>query len=117
MLDGGQVEGALAEVARLPGAEAGDRWITAAKRYIDARRALDTIETAAIMGQGRDPFPAAAPGGRSGRGSRDRRAAAAIIQRTISISFIAPAGARTLPPWMKNTNVSRGAFAGLASPK
>ena len=62
MLDGGQVEGALAEVARLPGAEAGDRWIAAAKRYIDARRALDTVETAAIMGQGRDPAaPAPAP--------------------------------------------------------
>ncbi len=63
MLDDGQVEGALAEVARLPGAEAGDRWIAAAKRYIDARRALDTIETAAVLGQGRDPYaaPPAAP--------------------------------------------------------
>jgi hypothetical protein len=61
MLDGGQVEGALAEVARLPGAEAGDRWIAAARRYIDARRALDAIETAAILGQGRDPYVAPAP--------------------------------------------------------
>ena len=66
MLDSGQVEGALAEVARLPGAEAGDRWIAAAKRYTEARRALDGIETAAILGQGRDPAvrpaaPAAAP--------------------------------------------------------
>lgn len=55
MLDEGQVDGALAEVARLPGAEAGDRWIAAAKRYVEARRALDVIETAAILGQGRDP--------------------------------------------------------------
>lgn len=55
MLDSGQVEGALAEVARLPGAEAGDRWIAAARRYTEARRALDTIETAAILGQGRGP--------------------------------------------------------------
>ncbi|MES2754857.1 MAG: hypothetical protein V4659_09355 [Pseudomonadota bacterium] len=62
MLEGGQVEGALAEIARLPGAESGDRWIAAAKRYIGARGALDTIETAAIMGQGRDPYvPAASP--------------------------------------------------------
>lgn len=64
MLDDGQVEGALAEVARLPGAEAGDRWIAAAKRYIDARRALDAIETAAVLGQARDPYappPAAVP--------------------------------------------------------
>lgn len=65
MLDGGQVEAALAEVARLPGAASGDRWIAAARRYIDARRALDAVETAAILGQGRDPDarpPAAAPG-------------------------------------------------------
>lgn len=55
MLDAGQVDGALAEIARLPGAEAGDRWIAAAKRYTEARRALDGIETAAILGQGRDP--------------------------------------------------------------
>lgn len=66
MLDEGQVDGALAEVARLPGAEAGDRWIAAAKRYVEARRALDVIETAAILGQGRDPAarpaaPAPAP--------------------------------------------------------
>ncbi len=61
MLDGGQVEGALAEVSRLPGAEAGDRWIAAANRYIGARQALDTIESAAILGQGRDPYAPAAP--------------------------------------------------------
>lgn len=61
MLDEGQVEGALAEVARLPGAEAGDRWIAAAKRYTEARRALDGIETAAVLGQGRDPGAARAP--------------------------------------------------------
>lgn len=62
MLDGGQVEGALAEVTRLPGAEAGDRWIAAAGRYIGARKALDTIETAAVLGQGRDPYaPVGAP--------------------------------------------------------
>lgn len=61
MLDSGQVEGALAEVARLPGAEAGDRWIDSARRYITARQALDTIETAAILGQGRDPYGAARP--------------------------------------------------------
>lgn len=61
MLDSGQVEGALAEIARLPGVEAGDRWMAAAKRYTEARRALDVLETAAILGQGRDPKAAAAP--------------------------------------------------------
>jgi len=51
MLQNGQVEAALAEVARMPGAAQGGRWINAARRYIGARQALDTIETAAIQGQ------------------------------------------------------------------
>ncbi|CUS44633.1 hypothetical protein MGWOODY_Smn2937 [hydrothermal vent metagenome] len=36
----------------MPGAPQAERWTTAARRYIGARQALDTIETAAIMGQG-----------------------------------------------------------------
>lgn len=51
MLQMGQVEAALAEVARMPGAAQGARWINAARRYIGTRQALDTIETAAIRGQ------------------------------------------------------------------
>ena len=50
MLNGGNVEAALAEVERLPGAEAGRQWIDAARRYVEARRALDTLEAAAITG-------------------------------------------------------------------
>lgn len=49
MLESGQVDGALAEVARLPGAEKAAAWMTAARRYIQARRALDVLETAAIV--------------------------------------------------------------------
>lgn len=49
MLRSGQVEAALEEVQRLPGAsEAGD-WQQAAKRYAAAQRALDLIETAALL--------------------------------------------------------------------
>ncbi|MEP7004863.1 MAG: hypothetical protein ABI810_02700 [Sphingomonas bacterium] len=55
MLQNGQVEAALAEVARMPGATQGGRWINAARRYIGARQALDTIETAAIQGQASAP--------------------------------------------------------------
>jgi hypothetical protein len=57
LLEGGQVEAALAEVKRLPGAARADRWIDAAQRYVDARRALDVIETAAILGQGGPAIP------------------------------------------------------------
>lgn len=51
MLEAGEVEAALAEVARMPGAVRAGRWTAAARRYIGARQALDTIETAAILGQ------------------------------------------------------------------
>lgn len=49
MLESGQVDGALAEVARLPGRDKAEAWMTAARRYIQARRALDVLETAAIV--------------------------------------------------------------------
>ncbi|MDO7835709.1 hypothetical protein Q4610_11715 [Sphingobium sp. HBC34] len=48
-IDGGRISAALAEVERLPGRAAADRWIQAARRYLEARRALDLIETAAIL--------------------------------------------------------------------
>ena len=51
MLEGGKVEAALAEVARMPGAAQASRWTGGARRYIGARQALDTIEAAAITGQ------------------------------------------------------------------
>jgi hypothetical protein len=49
MIDGGQVDGALAEVSRLPGAEAAGSWSAAARRWIEAHQALDILEAAAIM--------------------------------------------------------------------
>ena len=62
-LEGGNVEAALAEVARLPGREQAEGWITAARRYIQAHRALDIIEAAAILTpiEQRAPIAAQAP--------------------------------------------------------
>jgi hypothetical protein len=48
-LETGQVDLALAEVARLPGREAAGDWIVKARRYVTARRSLDRIETAALL--------------------------------------------------------------------
>lgn len=48
-IDGGRVTAALAEVERMPGKAIADRWTQAARRYLEARRALDLIETAAIL--------------------------------------------------------------------
>lgn len=48
-LAGGHVDGALLEVARLPGRKAAERWIGEARRYVQARIALDRIESAALL--------------------------------------------------------------------
>jgi hypothetical protein len=48
LLDAGQVEAALAEVARMPGASAAKSWMDAASRWIETRRALNTLETVAL---------------------------------------------------------------------
>ena len=47
-LEGGQVEGALAEIARLPARDKAADWMVKARRYIEAHRALDIIEAAAL---------------------------------------------------------------------
>ncbi|MES2337968.1 MAG: hypothetical protein V4537_07735 [Pseudomonadota bacterium] len=60
MLDAGHVEGVVAEVGRMPGAAEATSWIDAAKRYIDARRALNTLELAAINGRADPALPAPA---------------------------------------------------------
>jgi hypothetical protein len=48
-LDAGEVEIALLEVLRLPGRENAKDWIDQARRFVAARQALDTIETAALL--------------------------------------------------------------------
>ncbi|MEZ5709983.1 MAG: hypothetical protein R3E02_11415 [Blastomonas sp.] len=48
-LEAGRVDKALAEVRRLPGSEKASVWIDLATRYVDARTALDLIETAALL--------------------------------------------------------------------
>jgi hypothetical protein len=55
-LSSGDVDQALAETMRLPGAANAPDWVNKARRYILAHRALDEIETAAL-------FTGAGPGG------------------------------------------------------
>jgi len=59
-LEAGQVDVALAEVMRLPGRGHAREWVADARRYVMARRALDTIETAALL-EPRTARPAAQP--------------------------------------------------------
>lgn len=56
LLEAGQVEAALAEVARMPGVASATAWTDAARRYIGARQALNTLEQAALA-----PVPAPVP--------------------------------------------------------
>ncbi len=57
LLDAGLVDGAIAEVQRSPGAAAAADWLTAARRYHEARRALDVIDSAAILDPGQRGVP------------------------------------------------------------
>ncbi|WP_375395656.1 hypothetical protein [uncultured Sphingomonas sp.] len=68
LLDGGQVDAARGEVAGLPGAGPAANWMTAARRYVLVRQALDAIDNAAILGQpvAATPRAAAKPGPATG---------------------------------------------------
>lgn len=48
LLRTGQVDAAIEEVSRLPGARAADGWLAKARRYAEAGMALDQIEQAAL---------------------------------------------------------------------
>lgn len=56
-IEGGQVENALAEVARLPSRAAASDWMASARRYIEAHRALDILEAAALTAPRAIPSP------------------------------------------------------------
>jgi hypothetical protein len=50
-LTAGEADAALAETMRLPGAPKAGDWINKARQYVAAHRALDEIETAALIGK------------------------------------------------------------------
>lgn len=86
LLDAGQVEAALTEVARLPGAPKAASWLVAARRYVQAHTALDTIETAAILGQGLEaPATLASPA--TSMALPSKPATAPIIETTASAAL------------------------------
>lgn len=61
-LQSGQVESALAEIARLASRDKATDWMAKARRYIESHRALDIIEAAALTDTPNiEPAPAPAP--------------------------------------------------------
>jgi hypothetical protein len=51
----GEVDAALAETMRLPGAPRARDWIGSARRYVAVHRSLDEIESAALIGNDKRP--------------------------------------------------------------
>jgi hypothetical protein len=49
MLSARRIRTAIAEVERLPGADAADKWIADARRFQEVQRALDLVETTAML--------------------------------------------------------------------
>ena len=45
----GEVDAAIAETMRLPGAGRANSWVTKARRYVTVQRALDEVESAALL--------------------------------------------------------------------
>ena len=60
-LEVGEVDSALAETMRLPGAANAGTWIVRARRYIAVHRALDEIESGALLGGGTPSISATRP--------------------------------------------------------
>jgi hypothetical protein len=50
-LEDGEVDAALAETMRLPGADRVQGWVRKARQYVAVHRALDEIESAALLGR------------------------------------------------------------------
>ncbi|AEI38115.1 MAG: hypothetical protein ABF461_03305 [Zymomonas mobilis subsp. pomaceae] len=48
-LNNGNVDGAIADVSKLPGHRHAQNWLVAAKRYVIARNALDILENTALL--------------------------------------------------------------------
>lgn len=49
LVESGNMSGAIAEVSAMPGASAATSWLARAKRYDDARKALDLLERSALV--------------------------------------------------------------------
>ena len=54
-LASGEVDAALAETMRLPGVQRASAWVGLARRYVAAHRALDEIESAALLAGSTQP--------------------------------------------------------------
>lgn len=61
LVESGKIMGAMQDVAAMPGASAAQSWMARAKRYSDARKALDRLEQMALIRPVVVPVPLPAP--------------------------------------------------------
>lgn len=61
LVESGNLSGAIAEVSAMPGASAAQSWLVRAKRYSDARKALDLLERSALVAPVAPPVIVAPP--------------------------------------------------------
>jgi hypothetical protein len=57
LVESGNIGGAIAEVSAMPGAPAAQGWLAKARRYNQARKALDILERSAIIAPAPAPVP------------------------------------------------------------
>ena len=60
-VEAGNMTGAMAEISAMPGAAAAQSWLIRAKRYSDARKALDRLERGALVAPVTAPVVLPAP--------------------------------------------------------
>lgn len=61
LVESGNLSGAIAEISAMPGASAAQSWLIRAKRYSDARKALDLLERSALVAPVSAPVVVAPP--------------------------------------------------------
>jgi hypothetical protein len=61
LVESGNMSGAIAEISAMPGASAATSWLVRAKRYSDARKALDRLERGALVAPVAVPVVVAPP--------------------------------------------------------
>lgn len=57
LLEDGEVDSAIAETMRLPGAARAGEWVRSARQYVAVHRALDEVESAALLGRNAQQAP------------------------------------------------------------
>lgn len=87
LLDARQVDAALAEVERLPGASRATAWRDAATRFVEAHRALDLLEASAIMGPQADPSSVMPEAKSAADAPADKKQTAAKTEPTATASL------------------------------